>query len=147
VIRSLRFRLAPRVAGGMTGAMLVISLVGIIGARHFLDEEMNASLLNVASIQAAALTEAPGGEMRFLEWDLTPLEAAHTHSVDSPGTGLGLAIVRAIARAHGGEARVGAGRNGGARFTIVLPTAPAAGHHVPGSRPESRPSGSDSGTG
>jgi two-component system, OmpR family, sensor kinase len=82
VIRSLRFRLAARVAGGMTAAMLVISLAGIIGARHFLDEELNASLLNVASIQAAALTDAPGGEMRFLEWDLTPQEAAQVRELN-----------------------------------------------------------------
>ncbi|CAN5507643.1 hypothetical protein BH24GEM3_BH24GEM3_01000 [soil metagenome] len=32
-MRSLRFRPAARVAGGMTAAMLVISLAGIIGAR------------------------------------------------------------------------------------------------------------------
>jgi two-component system, OmpR family, sensor kinase len=82
VIRSLRFRLAGRVAGSMTAAMLVISLVGIIGARHFVDEEVNASLLNVASIQAAALTDAPGGEMRFLEWDLTPQEAAQVRELN-----------------------------------------------------------------
>jgi len=38
------------------------------------------------------------------------------------GTGLGLAIVRAIARAHGGEARVGSNAGGtGARFTLTLP--------------------------
>jgi two-component system, OmpR family, sensor kinase len=81
-MRSLRFRLAARVAGGMTAAMLVISIAGIIGARHFLDEELNASLLNVASIQAAALTDAPGGEMRFLEWDLTPEEAAQVRELN-----------------------------------------------------------------
>jgi two-component system, OmpR family, sensor kinase len=81
-MRSLRFRLAARVAGGMTAAMLIISLAGSIGARHFLDEELNASLLNVASIQAAALTDAPGGEMRFLEWDLTPAEAAQVRELN-----------------------------------------------------------------
>ncbi len=40
---------------------------------------------------------------------------------DEGGSGLGLAIVREIARAHGGEVSVTAGRNGGARFTLVLP--------------------------
>jgi len=37
------------------------------------------------------------------------------------GTGLGLAIVRAIARAHGGDARVGSSASGGARFELRLP--------------------------
>jgi two-component system, OmpR family, sensor kinase len=59
-------------------------------------------------------------------------DTARTHSVDNPGTGLGLAIVRAIARAHGGEARAGAGRNGGASFRITFPTAPAATTGGPG---------------
>ncbi len=36
------------------------------------------------------------------------------------GTGIGLALVRAVARAHGGDATVEGGRDGGARFTIVL---------------------------
>jgi two-component system, OmpR family, sensor kinase len=82
VIRSLRFRLAARVAGGMTAAMLVISVASVIGARHFLDEELNASLLNVASIHAASLTDSPDGEMRFLEWDLTPEEAAQVRELN-----------------------------------------------------------------
>jgi hypothetical protein len=75
VIRTLRFRLAARAAGGMILAILAISTAALIGARHFLDQELNANLLNVASIQAAALTDAPDGDMRFLEWDLTPAEA------------------------------------------------------------------------
>jgi two-component system, OmpR family, sensor kinase len=82
VIRSLRFRLAARVASGMTVAMFVISVAAILGGRHFLDQELNASLLNVASIQAAALTDAADGEMRFLEWDLTPQEAAQVRELN-----------------------------------------------------------------
>lgn len=40
---------------------------------------------------------------------------------EAGGSGLGLAIVSAIARAHGGEVRVGASTLGGARFTVTLP--------------------------
>ncbi|MBO0981195.1 cell wall metabolism sensor histidine kinase WalK [Microbacterium sp. SD291] len=40
---------------------------------------------------------------------------------DEGGSGLGLAIVREIARAHGGDVTVSAGREGGARFTLALP--------------------------
>ncbi len=40
------------------------------------------------------------------------------------GTGLGLAIVDAVARAHGGQARIGDSTLGGARVSIVLPLSP-----------------------
>jgi two-component system, OmpR family, sensor kinase len=43
----------------------------------------------------------------------------------SNGTGLGLAIVHAIASEHEGTASVGDSDQGGARFTITLPLAPA----------------------
>jgi len=39
------------------------------------------------------------------------------------GAGLGLAIVAEIARAHGGTVEVGDAPDGGARFTLALPTA------------------------
>ncbi len=42
------------------------------------------------------------------------------------GTGLGLAIVRAVAEAHGGEARVESAPGRGARFIIELPLAPSS---------------------
>ncbi|MBL8624496.1 MAG: PAS domain-containing sensor histidine kinase [Myxococcales bacterium] len=47
----------------------------------------------------------------------------------APGAGLGLAVVRAIAVAHGGDARVTAPADGGAAFVIELPAArpPTAG--------------------
>lgn len=56
--------------------------LGAIGAvtlwalRSALDREINASILSVASIQAASLTDAASGEMFFHEWELTPDEAA-----------------------------------------------------------------------
>ncbi len=80
--RSLRFRLAARVAAAVTGSLAIISLIGLIGAREFLDRELNASLLNVASIQASSVTDAPTGEMRFHEWDLSPAEAAQVRELN-----------------------------------------------------------------
>jgi signal transduction histidine kinase len=38
-----------------------------------------------------------------------------------PGSGLGLSIVRAVARAHGGEARLASSPSGGNLFVIELP--------------------------
>ena len=46
---------------------------------------------------------------------------------DAGGTGLGLAIARAYARAHGGELVYARAEPGGARFELVLPTAPENG--------------------
>jgi two-component system OmpR family sensor kinase len=80
--RSLRFRLAARAALFVAGSLAVISAVGLFGAREFLDRELNASLLNVASIQASSVTDAPSGEMQFHEWDLTPQEAAQVRELN-----------------------------------------------------------------
>jgi two-component system sensor histidine kinase MprB len=41
------------------------------------------------------------------------------------GSGLGLAIVRQVAESHGGSVRVEAPEDGGARFVLALPSAPA----------------------
>lgn len=81
-VPSLRFRLAARTAVGMTAAVAVISLIGLLGVRSFLDRELNANLMNVASIQAAAATDAPSGAMHFHEWDLTPDEAARVRELN-----------------------------------------------------------------
>jgi two-component system sensor histidine kinase MprB len=42
-----------------------------------------------------------------------------------PGSGLGLAIVRQVAESHGGSVRVESPEDGGARFVLSLPGAPA----------------------
>jgi two-component system sensor histidine kinase MprB len=42
-----------------------------------------------------------------------------------PGSGLGLAIVRQVAEAHGGSVRLESPDDGGARFVLALPGAPA----------------------
>ena len=80
--RSLRFRLAARVAAAMTGSLIVISLASLAGARSFLDREIESSLLNVASIQASSVTQAETGAMRFHEWDLTPEDAAQVRDLN-----------------------------------------------------------------
>lgn len=80
--RSLRFRLAARAAITISLALIVISLVSLMGARGFLNQEIESSLLNVASIQASSLTEGPGETMRFHEWDLTPEEAAQVRELN-----------------------------------------------------------------
>jgi signal transduction histidine kinase len=50
--------------------------------------------------------------------------AARTRGPSGGGTGLGLAIARDLARAQGGELVAGNTDNGGARFTLTLPSGP-----------------------
>lgn len=66
----------------MTGALAAMSVVGLLWGRDFLDRQLDASLLNVASIQASALTDQPSGAMEFHEWDLTPEEAAQVRELN-----------------------------------------------------------------
>ena len=75
-MRSFRTLLALRVAGGITAGVFAISVLSSLALREALDREVDASLINVASIQASSLTEDPSGIMRFHEWELTPEEAA-----------------------------------------------------------------------
>jgi two-component system OmpR family sensor kinase len=58
-----------------------ISVVSVRSLRSVLDQEIDASILSVASIQAAVVTEAPSGEMRFHEWELTPKEATQVRDL------------------------------------------------------------------
>lgn len=75
IARSFRGALALRFALLAVGGMGFCVLATWLALRHVLDAELDASILNVASIQAAALTDHEAGEMRFHEWDLTPEEA------------------------------------------------------------------------
>jgi two-component system, OmpR family, sensor kinase len=74
--RSFRFQLAVRAAAVMGLGLGAIGAVTLWALWAALDREVDASILNVASVQAASLTDAPSGEMHFHEWDLTPGEAA-----------------------------------------------------------------------
>jgi len=74
--RSFRDLLALRFAGITTAGMALCVVATFLVLRHILDAELDASILNVASIQAAALTDGETGAMHFHEWDLTPEEAA-----------------------------------------------------------------------
>ena len=81
-MRSLRLSLAVRSAVAMAAAIALLSLFVVLAMREFLDRELNANLLNVASIQAASVTDAPGGEMHFHEWELTPEEATQVRELN-----------------------------------------------------------------
>ncbi len=81
-MRSFRFLLGIRVTAAMTAAVGAVSVLSFLGLRQGLDRELNASLLNVATIQAAAVTDDETGEMRFPEWELTPEEAASVRDLN-----------------------------------------------------------------
>ncbi|MGW8265188.1 MAG: sensor histidine kinase [Longimicrobiales bacterium] len=81
-MRSFRTMLALRVAGGITAGVIAISVLSYLALREALDRELDASLINVASIQASSLTEDPTGVMRFHEWELTPEEAASVRDLN-----------------------------------------------------------------
>jgi two-component system OmpR family sensor kinase len=74
-MRSFRVQLALRFTLAMTLATIAISAASVWTLRSILDRELNASILDVASIQAASVTSSPTGEMVFHEWELTPDEA------------------------------------------------------------------------
>ena len=73
--RSFRFRLSLRFTATLAAGTAAISLFSFLTLAALLDREIDASLLNVASIQASSVTDSPDGEMRFHEWELTPEEA------------------------------------------------------------------------
>jgi two-component system OmpR family sensor kinase len=50
-------------------------MLTVLSLGRVLDEELEASILAVASIQAASVTDSPDGAMVFHEWELTPTEA------------------------------------------------------------------------
>lgn len=59
----------------VTVGLSLLCLGTTVVLRVLLDREVDASILGVASIQAASLADGPDGEMHFHEWDLTPEEA------------------------------------------------------------------------
>jgi two-component system OmpR family sensor kinase len=74
--RSFRFLLGARFTLVMIGAVAAVALLSHYALRQALDRELNASMINVASIQAATVTDDPSGAMHFHEWELTAEEAA-----------------------------------------------------------------------
>ncbi len=74
-MKSFRFYLTLRATLAMAAAVLLISLACLAGLRVAIDRELDASILNLASIQAASVTDSPDGAMHFHEWTLTPDEA------------------------------------------------------------------------
>lgn len=81
-MRSFRFLLSVRITLAMTAAVGAVAVLSFLGLRQGLDSELDASLLNVAAIQAAAVTDDPDGEMNFPEWELTPEEAASVRELN-----------------------------------------------------------------
>lgn len=70
--KSLRFQLAFRFALTMAVASTAAVVIGHFALQSVLDRKVNESLQNVASIQAASISDGPPGEMHFHQWDLPP---------------------------------------------------------------------------
>jgi len=81
-MRSFRVLLGIRMTAAMTAAVGAVAVLSFLGLRQGLNRELDASLLNVATIQAAAVTDDPAGEMQFPEWELTPEEAASVRELN-----------------------------------------------------------------
>jgi two-component system OmpR family sensor kinase len=82
MIQSFRWRLTARFTAIMAAVLSVVAVLSWLAIRESLDRELNANLLNVASIQAASVTDAPSGAMHFHEWELTPEEAAQIRDLN-----------------------------------------------------------------
>ncbi|MDA0328092.1 MAG: ATP-binding protein [Gemmatimonadetes bacterium] len=76
MMRSFRVQLALRATLAATLGLAALSAVTLTTLTVLLDREVNASILSVASIQAASLADGPDGAMHFHEWDLSADEAA-----------------------------------------------------------------------
>ena len=59
--RSFRFLLGARFTLVMIGAVAAVALLSHYALRQALDRELNASMISVASIQAATVTDDPSG--------------------------------------------------------------------------------------
>lgn len=121
--------LAPTYAWG-DGAWLGRALGNLLdnAIRH----AQKQVLLRVQSLpnggaELAVIDDGPGLPEAELERAFEPFHRPDdSRSRETGGAGLGLAIVRAIARAHGGEARLSRSELGGLKATITLPPPPAA---------------------
>jgi two-component system OmpR family sensor kinase len=67
-------RLALRATLIMALALAAVSVVSLLLLRSVLDGQIDATILEVAAIQAASLTDEQSGDMRFHDWELTPDE-------------------------------------------------------------------------
>ncbi|HET9582381.1 MAG TPA: ATP-binding protein [Gemmatimonadota bacterium] len=80
--RPFRLTLAGRFAVAMAIGLGAMALLAWLAIRATLDRQIEASLVNVASLQAASITEPPGGQMRIREWEITPEEAASIRDIN-----------------------------------------------------------------
>lgn len=80
--RSFRLTLAGRFATAMGIGLACMALLAWVAIRATLDHQIEASLVNVASIQAASITEPAGGQMRIREWEITPEEAGSIRDIN-----------------------------------------------------------------
>lgn len=79
---SFRLQLAGRFTLAMAVALGAVMTVGHFALETTLDRQIEATILSVAAIQAASVTDDPTGEMHFHEWNLTPEEAAEVHDLN-----------------------------------------------------------------
>jgi two-component system OmpR family sensor kinase len=74
--RTFQTLLSARFSALMAVGLAAVSVLSFLTIRETLDREIDATLMNIASIQAASLTREASGEMHLQEWELTPVEAA-----------------------------------------------------------------------
>lgn len=68
------------------------------------------------------IDEGVGVEADHTETIFDPFDRGEkTGMSDEPGAGLGLSYVKAVAHAHNGDAYYEHAKDGGAKFTIVIP--------------------------
>ncbi len=79
---TFRSQVAGRVAATVGAVLLPFGILGYLGMRSAVDSNIDATLMNIASVQAASVTEAPSGTMAFHEWTLTPAEAASAPDIN-----------------------------------------------------------------
>lgn len=73
---SFRLQLALRFSATLAVGFAAISAVGLFLVRFQLDRDLDASIMDVAAIQASSVANSSIEDLRFHEWQLTPAEAA-----------------------------------------------------------------------